>query len=117
MTRTPQDHSKATLAPPLTKEMAHFDFTRPAAQLHNLVRGMNPWPVAFFEEDGKKIKVLKSRVAAGSGAPGQVLALSPLTIACGEGALELTEVVPEGKKPMAGTAWAAGRRLKAGDTL
>ena len=115
--RTPQDHTKATLAPPLTKEMARFDFTRPAAQLHDLVRGMNPWPVAYFEEGGKKIKVLKSRVAAGSGAPGQVLALSPLTIACGEGALELTEVVPEGKKPMAGAAWAAGRRLKAGDAL
>ena len=117
VTRTPQDHTKATLAPPLTKEMARFDFTRPAKELHDLVRGMNPWPVAYFEEDGKKMKVLKSRVAAGSGAPGQVLALSPLTIACGEGALELTEVVPEGKKPMAGTAWAAGRRLKPGDTL
>ena len=61
--------------------------------------------------------MLKSRVAAGGGAPGRVLALSPLTVACGEGALELAEVVPEGKKPMAGTAWAAGRRLKAGDTL
>lgn len=117
VTRTPQDHSKATQAPPLTKEMARFDFTRPAAELHNLVRGMNPWPVAFFEEEGKKIKVLQSRVAAGSGAPGRVLTLSPLTVACGEGALELTEVVPEGKKPMAGSAWAAGRRLKPGDIL
>ena len=115
--RTPQDHSKATLAPPLTKEMARFAFDQPAQKLHDLVRGMNPWPVAYFEQEGKKIKVRKSHVAAGSGAPGTVLSIKPLTIACAEGALELDEVVPEGSKPMAGSAWAAGRRLKAGDRL
>ncbi len=115
--RTPQDHSKATLAPPLTKEMARFAFDQPAQKLHDLVRGMNPWPVAYFEQEGKKIKVRKSHVAAGSGAPGTVLSIKPLTIACAEGALELDEVVPEGSKPMVGSAWAAGRRLKAGDRL
>lgn len=115
--RTPQDHSKATLAPPLTKEMARFAFDQPAQKLHDLVRGMNPWPVAYFEQEGKKIKVRKSHVAAGNGAPGTVLSIKPLTIACAEGALELDEVVPEGSKPMAGSAWAAGRRLKAGDRL
>lgn len=115
--RTPQDHAKATQAPPLSKEMARFEFDRPAGALHDLVRGMNPWPAAYFEREGKKIKVLRSRVAAGSGAPGTVLAAKPLTVACGEGALELLEVVPEGKKPMEGAAWAAGRRLKAGDLL
>ena len=115
--RTPQDHSKATLAPPLTKEMARFAFDQPAQKLHDLVRGMNPWPVAYFEQEGKKIKVRKIHVAAGNGAPGTVLSIKPLTIACAEGALELDEVVPEGSKPMAGSAWAAGRRLKAGDRL
>ena len=55
--------------------------------------------------------------AANGGEPGTVLATKPLTIACGEGAIQLLEVVPEGKKPMDGTAFAAGLRLKTGDNL
>lgn len=119
LTPQPQNDAEATQAPPLTKDMARFDFTQSAAHIHNWVRGMNPWPAAFFELDGKKVKVLESRVApdAKSAPAGTVLALKPLTIACGEGALQLLTVTPEGGKPMAGTAWAAGRRLKAGDNL
>lgn len=63
LTPTPQDHSRATQAPPLTKEMARFDFGWDAARIHNWVRGMNPWPAAYFEYNGKKIKVLQSRPA------------------------------------------------------
>lgn len=112
---TPQDHEKATLAPPLTKEMARFAFDQPAQVIHDQVRGMNPWPAAYFECEGKKVKVLDSRVHPGEeAAPGTVLSTKPLVVQCGEGALELCQVVPEGKKPMEGTAWAAGRRLKAG---
>jgi uncharacterized protein len=60
----------------------------------------------------------RSRVAAANGeAPGTVLTTKPLTVACGEGAIQLLEVVPEGKKPMDGTAFAAGLRLKTGDSL
>ena len=119
LTPQPQDDSQATQAPPLKKEMAKFDFTQSADHIHNWVRGMNPWPAAFFELDGKKVKVLESRLASNeTAAPaGTVLALKPLTIACGEGALQLLTVTPEGGRPMAGTAWAAGRRLKAGDSL
>lgn len=119
LTPQPQNDAEATQAPPLTKDMARFDFTQSAAHIHNWVRGMNPWPAAFFELDGKKVKVLESRVApnARSAPAGTVLALKPLTIACGDGALQLLTVTPEGGKPMAGTAWAAGRRLKAGDSL
>lgn len=75
--------------------------------------------MAFFEYGGKKIKVCASRLAENPGraAPGTVLALKPLTVACGEGAVTLESVTPEGGKPMTGTAWAAGRRLKAGDSL
>ncbi len=119
LTPQPQNEAEATQAPPLKKEMAKFSFTESAAHIHNWVRGMNPWPAAFFELDGKKVKVLESRVAGNENAApaGTVLALKPLTIACGEGALQLLTVSPEGGKPMAGTAWAAGRRLKAGDSL
>ena len=80
---------------------------------------MNPWPGAWFAQDGKRIKVLESRLAQNplGAAPGTVLALKPLTIAAADGAVALLTVTPEGGKPMTGTAWAAGRRLKAGDSL
>ena len=119
LTPVPQQHDLASLAPPLNKDMARFDFTQDAGHIHNWVRGMNPWPVAWFEQDGKRIKVLECRIAkeTRSAAPGTVLALKPLTIAAENGAVELLTVTPEGGKPMAGTAWAAGRRLKVGDSL
>ena len=119
LTPRKQDNAAATMAPPLTKDMAQFDFTQDAAHIHNWVRGMNPWPVAWFAQDGKRIKVLESRLAENPqhAAPGTVLALKPLTIAAENGAVALLTVTPEGGKPMVGTAWAAGRRLKAGDSL
>lgn len=80
---------------------------------------MNPWPVAWFAaSSGKKVKVLSCRVVPSAGqAPGTVLAVKPLTVACAEGAVELLRVVPEGSKPMDGSAFAAGLRLKAGEAL
>ena len=114
-----QDQEHATLAPMLSKEMAEFHLTDTAEHIHNWVRGMNPWPGAWFvTSGGKKLKVNQCRVAASAGeAPGTVLATKPLTVACGEGAVQLLQVVPEGKKPMEGTAFAAGLRLKTGDLL
>ena len=115
----PQDHENACLAPMLNKEMAEFRLTESAAHIHNWVRGMNPWPMAFFMHDGKKIKVTASKLSENpaNAAPGFVLAVKPLTIACQDGAIVLDSVTPEGGKSMAGTAWAAGRRLKAGASL
>ena len=119
LTPQKQDDAQATQAPPLTKDMARFAFDTPAQTLHDLIRGMNPWPVAFFEYGGKKVKLLQSRTAENpeDAKPGTVLALKPLTVACADGALQLLSVTPEGGRPMDGTAWAAGRRLKAGDCL
>lgn len=119
LTPRKQDDAAATMAPPLTKDMAQFDFTQDAAHIHNWVRGMNPWPMAWFvTAGGKKVKVTECRVAASNGeAPGTVLSTKPLTVACADGAVQLLHVVPEGKKPMDGTSFAAGLRLKAGDTL
>ena len=119
LTAVPQQHENATLAPMLNKEMAEFHLTESAAHIHNWVRGMNPWPMAFFMHDGKKIKVTASKLSENpaNAAPGSVLAVKPLTIACQDGAIVLDSVTPEGGKSMAGTAWAAGRRLKAGDSL
>lgn len=114
----PQDDALATMAPPLTKEMALFSFERDARSLHDLIRGLNPWPVAYFVHGGKKIKVLAARLdEQAKGRPGEVLCTKPLTVACGSGALTLVQVVPEGSRAMDGAAWAAGRRLRAGDML
>ena len=119
LTPKKQEESLATKAPSLTKEMAQFTFDQSAAHIHNWVRGMNPWPVAWFAaSSGKKVKVLSCRVVPNAGqAPGTVLAVKPLTVACAEGAVELLRVVPEGSKPMDGSAFAAGLRLKAGEAL
>ena len=103
----------------LNKEMAEFHLTDTATHIHNWVRGMNPWPGAWFSTSGgKKLKVMSCRVATAHGeAPGTVPGTDPLWVSCSEGAIQLLEVVPEGKKPMDGTAFAAGRRLKTGDSL
>lgn len=114
----PQDGAQATAAPPLTKELALFAFDRPARQLHNLIRGLNPWPAAYFVCGGKKIKVLRTLCDEDAhGAPGEILCTKPLRVACASGALTLLEVVPEGSRAMEGSAWAAGRRLRAGEGL
>ena len=118
-TATPQNNAQATAAPMLTKEEAQFTFDASAQNLHNLVRGMNPWPVAFFLFENKKIKVLRSvlRLDLQGKHPGEILAMKPLTVACAQGALILETVLPEGSRPMEGGAWAAGKRFSVGDTL
>ncbi len=114
----PQDHARATLAPPLRKETGAFAFTGDAKKLHDLIRGCNPWPGAYFIHEGKKVKVLRSLYdGKAEGGPGEILCTKPLTVACGAGALTLLEVVPEGSRPMEGAAWAAGRRFKVGDRI
>ncbi|WP_367925572.1 methionyl-tRNA formyltransferase [uncultured Ruthenibacterium sp.] len=117
LTPIPQDEKCATLAPPLNKEMALFQFAQPARKLHNLIRGLNPWPIAYFMYQGKKIKVRRAKFHSQSGRPGEILGVNPLLVACENGSLELLEVVPEGGKPMSGNAWAAGRRFHVGDCL
>lgn len=111
--RVPQDPSKATLAPMLDKSLGQLDFSRPAGELHNLIRGLNPWPSTWTTVKGKRLKVHRSAVAEAQGQqgdPGEVLPGPGLTVACGEGALTLTEVQPEGKGRMPGAAYLAGAR-------
>lgn len=114
---TPQS-GEPSFAPPLAKEMAQLDFTKEARDLHNLVRGCNPWPLAWFEHEGKRIKVLRTQQPdGGSGGAGEIISTRPLTVRCGEGTLVLEHLVPEGSRAMTGTEWAAGRRFTVGDKL
>ena len=117
VTRRPQNDAEATMAPMLEKAMGRLYLTRPARELHNQVRGMNPWPGAFCTAGGKTLKIHETRVIAGSGAPGTLLCADPVTVACGEGALQLVTVQPEGKPRMAAEAWLRGARLPQGARL
>lgn len=108
---------EVTLAPPLTKAMAGLDFTRPALELYNLIRGCNPWPLAWFDYGGKRIKVLRALPADECGAPGTIARVSPFTVCCGDASLVLENVVPQGARAMTGAEWAAGQRFSAGDSL
>ena len=97
----PQPDAGVTYAAKIDKSETGIDFTRPAREVHNHVRALSPFPGAWFAagEKAERIKVLRSRMASGSGAPGTVLDAAP-TVACGEGAVELVELQRAGKRPM-----------------
>jgi methionyl-tRNA formyltransferase len=119
---TPQDTVLATYAPMLKKEHGRIDWSRPAGEVRNLVRGMTPWPSAFALHAGKSLKVLSCllvREPAAGGAPGDIVALGRdgIAVACGEGFLRLQVVQPEGGKAMDAWAYAQGRRVATGERL
>lgn len=117
---TPQAQEGVTYAHKIAKAEARIDWAKPAACLHNLVRALSPAPGAFFEAGlGKgveRVKVLRTEIGGGRGAPGQILD-DRLTIACGEGALRLLEVLRAGRAPMAGADFLRGARLAPGTVL
>ncbi|NBZ87231.1 methionyl-tRNA formyltransferase [Stagnihabitans tardus] len=86
-----------TYATKIDKAEAKVDWTRPAVEIDRLIRGLSPFPGAWTMVGGERVKLLRSRLAEGQGAPGQVL--QGFTIACGEGAVEITLAQREGKKP------------------
>ena len=118
----PQSEPQATYAPRLTKEEGLIDWTRPAAQIHNQVRGLYPWPHAFSFLSGARLIIRRSRVlpnAETHSAPGTVtqIASDVLVVATGEGQLGILEVQPEGRRPMSVRDFMAGHRLSPGDVF
>ncbi len=95
---TPQPEEGVTYAAKIDKAEARVDWTRPAVEVDRLIRGLSPFPGAWTEVNGERVKLLRSRLAAGQGTPGQVL--GGFTVACGEGAVEVLEAQREGKRPM-----------------
>ncbi len=114
---TPQDGAAASWAPSIKKDEGDFDFTQSAAKIHDRVRAFETWPVACFASGGRRVKTYRTLKTPQNGRAGEILALHPLTVACGEGALQLLEVQPENSRRMTGTQWAAGARLQKGDIL
>jgi methionyl-tRNA formyltransferase len=120
---TPQDDSQASYAPRLTKADGLLDWSRRAGELHNQVRGLTPWPLAYSFVKGQRLIVRRSRPANDSSAtdePGTItrLASGGLGIVCGDHQLlEILQLQPEGKRVMSGHDALAGRVLTPGERL
>lgn len=119
--RTPQDDSQSCYASMLTKNMGDIDFTRPAEQIELLVRGLQPWPCAYTRIGGKNVKIYGAIVVSREEnvQPGEITMVTKkaFAIACGQDALQITRLQPEGKKPMDAAAFLAGNKLVAGQHI
>ena len=120
LVRIPQDEAAMTYDPKLDKAMGVIDWTKPAREIAHLVHGLNPWPACSTAWQGARLKVLKARVVEGAGAPGEIIAADPkagLTIACGEGALNVLELQAPGGKPMNSKDYLRGHPMAVGTVL
>ena len=116
LNETPQPEAGVTYAEKLSRDEGRLDWTRSAAYLARAVRAFTPWPGAWFDHDGARIKVLEAAVASGTAAPGTVLD-DALTIACSEGALRLLTVQRSGRGPVDTASFLRGYDLSAGTVL
>lgn len=112
---TPQDHSQATLAPKIGREVARVDWTKPAAAVVDLIRAFDPIPGAWSTLGAQDVKLFEPRPVGFGGAPGAILTVAPdLVIAAGEGSVRLGAVQPAGKPRMAASDWVRGRAVTPG---
>jgi methionyl-tRNA formyltransferase len=114
-----QPSDGVSYAPKLEKAEAALDWRRPAVELDRAVRAFNPFPGAFGQVDGQVIKVWRAERVSGQGVPGIVLAAGAdgIVVACGEGALCLTELQKSGGKRLAAADFLHGFPLKPGQRL
>jgi methionyl-tRNA formyltransferase len=110
---TPQPQAGATYAEKISKNETHIDWTKPWKQVHDHIRGLSPFPGAWFEFGGARVKALRSTKGDGADTAGTVLD-DRLTIACGTGAVRLTQVQRAGKQPMNADDFLRGAPVKAG---
>ena len=113
---TPQPSEGATYAKKIAKEEARIDWRTPAHQIDCLVRGLSPFPGAWSEAKGERLKILNCEPTLGGGAPGTLLD-DALTVACGDGALRLTRLQRPGKAAMNADELLRGFPLTAGAVL
>lgn len=118
----PQNEAQATRAPMLSKELSPLNWVRTARQLHDQVRGLYPWPAATAILDGIRCKVLRTEITGETtgSAPGIVVQADKkgLRVACGDGRiLDILELQPDGKKPMAAPAFLLGHPIPQGIAL
>ena len=110
---TPQPDEGVIYAEKISKDETRIDWAKSWQDVHNHIRGLSPFPGAWFELDGVRIKVLRSTRGEGLGAPGTALD-DKLTIACGDGAVRLVQVQRAGGKPMAAEEFLRGTKVGKG---
>lgn len=117
---TPQTESGATYARKIDKSETRIDWSLPARQVHNLIRGLSPVPGAWCEMEiggrRERVKILASALANGAGAPGEVLD-GNLAIACGAGAVRLLRLQRAGRQPFDAAQFLRGARFEAGAVI
>ncbi|QBF29997.1 methionyl-tRNA formyltransferase [Thalassococcus sp. S3] len=116
LTSEPQSEQGVSYAQKVEKSEARVDWTRPAEEVDRLIRGLSPFPGAWTEMSGARVKLLASRMACGSGAPGEALDDS-LTIACGQGAISLLSLQRAGKAPQDAETFLRGWPVPKGTQL
>lgn len=109
----PQSEDGMVYAPKITPAEARIDWSKPAREVDWQIRGLSPFPGAWFEHDGVRVKALMSRLSQGEGAPGEALD-DELKIACGEGAVRLLRVQRAGKAAMDADVFLRGTPISAG---
>lgn len=112
-----QEESLSSHTTKIDKTLCPIDFTKSSYEVHNKVRGLNPWPVAITEICEKKVKVYSTKLCDRNGKCGQVISVKPLIVACSGGSVEICELQPEGKKKMSAEAFLAGHKLEIGDII
>jgi len=120
LTPRPQDHAQATLAPLLKKEDGRIDFARTATEIHNRMRGFQPWPGVFATFRGKNLALWSAQPLAGIAVPPAEIRLDKerLLLGCGGSTvLEIAELQPEGAKRMAARDFLHGYRPRDGERL
>jgi len=113
LTLTPQPDNGVTYAEKISKNETRIDWSKSWKQVHDHIRGLSPFPGAWFEIDGVRVKALRSTKGEGSGVAGTVLD-DKLTIACGAAAVRLTQVQRAGKQPMSTDEFLRGTPVKPG---
>ena len=111
ITPEPQNDELANYAKKLSKEEADIDWSMSALQIERNIRSFNPWPMCFTQMGGQTVKIYQAQVVLQSGDPGQILSSDKngVVVACGEHALCITQLQPQGKKPMAINDFLNGR--------
>jgi methionyl-tRNA formyltransferase len=116
LTLTPQGEAGVTYATKISKDETRIDWTKPASQVHDHIRGLSPFPGAWFEIGGVRVKALRSTKGEGKGVAGTALD-DQLTVACGDGAVRLTQVQGAGRKAMSTEEFLRGTKAGTGARL
>lgn len=115
-----QNDEESTIAPILQKELSYITFNKPALEVHNMIRGINPWPIAKVNFKGKILKVYRTKVYSvddHNKKPGEILDNQKFIVSCSSGSLEFLEVQVEGGKKMSGRDFLLGHKINVGDFI